>query len=199
MIWRMGIYTFTTCLICFLSFLYTPIYSAESVDSSKQGLFPDYKKKVLDIIDFGIEPLEKLDGVQNEEDLYNIVLSAEQNLAKSHLDLSELKVPIELPNDTRVLLGRSKEDLSTGLKALEEGMNYYAQYIVKRSPEQYDKYVKKRDKGIRYINGGLTTLTSAELQLDDPLEPIQSVWEVGKRNLYKLEKAIPVKGVSNDN
>jgi hypothetical protein len=133
-----------------------------------------------------VEPLNKLDDELDGESLYNIVLSAEQSLAKSSLALSELKVPIGLPDDTRTLSERAKGEVSIGFKALGESMNYYAQYIANRSPLLYDKYIKKRDRGFLYVDGGLTTLATARLQLDAPDEPIQNVWELGKRRFYQL-------------
>ena len=70
------------------------------------------------MIKLGVEPLKKLDEKSDEESLYNIALTAEQNLAKSSMTLSELKVPTALPDDIKTLSERAKGEISTGLKAL---------------------------------------------------------------------------------
>ena len=138
-----------------------------------------------------------MDEDLDEESLYSIALSSEQSLSKSSLALSELEVPIALPDDIKILLERAKGEISIGFKALGESMNFFAQYIVYRSPLLYDKSIEKRDKGFLYIP--METLATARLQLDATEEPIHNVWEVGKRRFYQLEKAIPVKSISNDN
>lgn len=192
-------YKIIMLLICSYALFPTPISLAESGDDSKRQLFLVFKSGIFDIIESGLEPLNKLDEDLDEESLYSIALSSEQSLAKSSLALSELGVPIALPHDIKILLERAKGEISIGFKALGESMNFFAQYIVYRSPLLYDKSIEKRDKGFLYIDGGLTTLATARLQLDAPEEPIQNVWEVGKRRFYQFEKAIPVKCISNDN
>ncbi len=134
-----------------------------------------------------MEPLNKLYGALNEEEVYNNALSAKQNFIRSSQSLLELKVPIALPDDTKTLIERSKVEIASGLKFLGEGMNYLAQYIASRNPVLYDKYIEKRERGILYVHGGLTTLDSARLQLDASEEPLKIIWEVDEKTFFNQE------------
>ncbi|MFC5602223.1 hypothetical protein [Sporosarcina koreensis] len=176
----MGMFKINIFLICFCVILSTSVYAAENEDSVFQEVFLNYQRKVLNIINIGVEPLKKFDGVVDDHELYDLALSAEHKLAESSRMLSELKIPIALPDDTKTLLGRSKEELTIGLKSLSESMNYFVRFIENPSPPLYDNYIVKRDKGINYVHGGLTTLTTAKLQLDAPDEPTQIVQEILK-------------------
>lgn len=126
--------------------------------------FSDFEKGIFNLIEFSIEPLNKLD----EESLYNIALSAEQKLAENSLTLAQLKIHTTLSNgDIKTSLEKVKGELSIGLKALEKSMNYLAQYIVNRSPLLYDKFIGKRDMGFLYIDVALTSLTTVRLQVSN--------------------------------
>ena len=107
--------------------------------------------------------MNKLDEELDEESLYNIALSAEQKLAENSLTLTKLKVPTRLSDDIKISLEKIKGELSTGFKTLEKSMNHLAQYIVKRTPLLYDKFIENRDKGFLYIDGVLTSLTTIRL------------------------------------
>ncbi|WP_205317656.1 hypothetical protein [Oceanobacillus zhaokaii] len=158
----------------------------------------DFEERIFDLIAFGTKPLSKLDklkGKTDEETLYNIALLAKEKFADSSLTLANLKVPEALPEDIKKPLEEVKTDLSIGFKALEESMNYFAQYIVNRNPIFYDMYIEQRDRGFLYIDGGLTSLTTVRLRLDSPEVPPPNAWKVGKRNFYELEKAVLIKSV----
>lgn len=100
--------------------------------------------------------------------------------------LAKLKVPSALPNDIKTSLEEVKGYLSTGFGMIQEGMNYFAQYIVNRNPILYDRYIEKRDEGILYIDGGLTSLATVRLKfgppewIDAPKIVIPNAWKVGK-------------------
>ncbi|MGM7722098.1 hypothetical protein [Metabacillus sp. Hm71] len=158
-------YVIILVLICFSVSVQPLILLAEIGNDSKQQAFSEFEKKIFDLIESGIKPLDKLDEELDEESLYNIALSAEQKLAKNSLTLSQLKVPTTLSDDIKTSLEKVKVELSIGFKALEKSMNYLAQYIVKRNSLLYDKFIEKRDKGFLYIDGALTSLTTVRLRV----------------------------------
>src|SRR6476661_6139892 len=113
-------------LVCFSISVY-PSLSLAKIGNDSKPTFSDFEKRLFDLIDSGIEPLSRLDEKLDEESLYNIALLAEQKLAENSLALSKVKIPAELPADIKLSLEIVKEDLSTGFKALEESINYFAQ------------------------------------------------------------------------
>jgi len=157
-------------LICFSISIHPSISLAETENNSKQQAFLDFEKEIFDLVASSMEPLsklDKLDGKIDEEGLYNIALMAKEEFTKSSLALAKLKVPTVLPDDIKASLEKAKGELSTGFKAMEEGMDYLAQYMVNRNPVLYDKYIERRKKGFLYIDGGLTSLTTVRLRVSN--------------------------------
>ena len=183
-------------LVCFSISVY-PSLSLAKIGNDSKPTFSDFEKRLFDLIDSGIEPLSRLDEKLDEESLYNIALLAEQKLAENSLALSKVKIPAELPADIKLSLEIVKEDLSTGFKALEESINYFAQYLMNRNHLLYDKHIEKRDKGFLYIDGGLTSLTTVRLRLGAPIIIPNDTSKVWKRYFYQLERVIPIKTIPN--
>ena len=183
-------------LVCF-SISVSPSLSLAKIGNDSKHAFSDFEKELFDLIDSGIEPLSGLDEKLDEESLYKIALLAEKKLAENSLALSKVKIPAALPADIRLSLEIVKEDLSTGFKALEESMDYFAQYLMNRNPLLYDKYIEKRDKGFLYIDGGLTSLTTVRLRLGAPIIIPNDTSKVWKRHFYQLERAIPIITIPN--
>lgn len=162
-------------IICLSVFIHPSIFpakvSAKDGGDSIQQVFLDFEEGIYTLITSSMEPLSKLkelNGKVDEESLFNMALSAKEKFADSSLTLAKLKVPTALPDDIKTSLEGVKGDLSKGFKALEEGMNYFAQYLVNRNPILYDKYIEKCDKGFLYIDGALTSLTTVRLRLETP-------------------------------
>lgn len=181
-------YIIVLLLICFSISVHPSMSLAEIGNNSKQQAFLDFEKKIFDLMASGMEPLsklDKLDGKLDEESLYNIVLLTKEEFSKSSLSIAKLKVPTALPDDIKSSLEKIKGEFSTGFKALEESMNYLAQYMVNLDSIMYDKYIEKRDKGCLYIDGGLTSLATVRLRLDAPKRSIPNAWKVWKRHFYQ--------------
>ena len=168
-------YIIVLLMICFSIFVHPLTFLAKVGNDSKQTAFLDFEKEVLDLIASSMEPLgklDKLDGKVNEESLYNIALMAKEEFTRNSLILAKLKVPTILPDDIKGSLEKVKSELSIGFKAMEESMDYLAQYMVNRNPVLYDKYIERHKRGFLYIDGGLTSLTTVRLRLDAPKRPI---------------------------
>lgn len=163
----------------------------------KQQAFLTFEKQIFDMITSSMKPIHKLDSEIDEKSLYNIVLTTKDTFAENSLSLAKIKVPPTFPDDIKASLEKVKEELIKGFRALEESMNFYAQYIANRNPNLYDKYIEKRDIGFLYIDGGLTSLTTVRLQLNAPKRSIPNSWKVGKKHFYQLEKVIPIESNSN--
>ena len=103
-------YVIILVLICFSVSVNPLILLAQIGNESKQQAFSDFEKRIFDLIESSIEPLNKLD----EESLYNIALSAEQKLAEDFLTLAQLKIPTTLSNDIKTSLEKVKGELSIG-------------------------------------------------------------------------------------
>lgn len=182
-------------LICFSS---QPSISFAGIGNDlKQQAFSNFEKKIFDLIDSSMKPLNKFDGELDkgldEESLFKIILSAKQKFAESSHEISKLKVPNSLPEDLKVSLEQIKGEFYIGFKALEESMNYFAQYMESYNPLLFDTFIEERNKGFLYIDGGLTSLATIRLQVDAPrIRPIPNAWKVGKRLLYQLPMNIPV-------
>jgi hypothetical protein len=189
-------YVIILVLICFSVSVHPFISLAEIGNDSKRQAFLGFEKEIFDLIESGIEPLNKLDEGLDEESLYNIALSAEQKLAENSMTLARLKVPTTLSDDIKTSLEKIKGELSIGFKELEKSMNYLAQYIVKRNPLLYDKFINKRDKGFLYIDGALTSLTTVRLRVAN--WPSPSVLVRGKVNTYNSETTSKFSCITKD-
>ncbi|MBS4176756.1 hypothetical protein [Lederbergia citrea] len=191
-------YIFVLIFISFFIFICPPNFLAKD---SKQEAFLKFEKQIYYLIDSSMEPLNQLSEDQDGESLYHAALATKQKFADNSLVFTKLRVPSALPNDIKTSLEHTKEEILTGFKALEESMDYFAQYIVNREPILYERFIEKRDKGFLYIDGGLTSLATVRLQLDAPkIRSIPNAWKVGRRQFYQLEKnflqndkAVPIK------
>jgi hypothetical protein len=197
---RRSYYIIVSLIICFSIFVSPPIFLAEVGNDLEQQAFSDFEKGVFNLVTSSMEPLNRLNKLGNkidEGDLYNIALMAKDRLAKNSLALVKLKIPIVLPDGVKTSLEEVKCELSIGFRAMEESMDYLAQYAVTLNPVLYDKYVEKYDKGFIYIDGGLTSLATARLRLKAPKRPSPDAWQVKKNRFYQLEKTVPINGRPN--
>lgn len=186
-------YLIILLLFVFSFSVYPNVPSAEVKYNSKQQAFLNFEEKVNKMVTASMEQLNKLDGKidkkMDKESLYYIVLSTKQTFAESSKGFAKLEIPNIHSENIKTSLIQIKGDFSFGFKALEESMNYYAQYLDNQSPVLYWKSIKQRDIGITHINGGFTSLTTVKMQLILPeyREIPRNTWEVGKRYLYKLQ------------
>ena len=82
-------------LVCF-SISISPSLSLAKIGNDSKHAFSDFEKELFDLIDSGIETLSGLDEKLDEENLYNIALLAEKELAENSLALSKVKIPAAL-------------------------------------------------------------------------------------------------------
>lgn len=182
---------YTAFLLCTAFIICVPSYAfAEKLNDSNQQVFLAFERKLLDLLDSGMELLNELDGEFDgklgEKNLHKIVVSASQTFGGTSLAFAKLKVPAALPDDIKVSLGHIKVYFSAGFKELGESMDCYRQYIESRSPILFEKFIEQRDKGVSHIDGALTSLTTVRMQLNPPkLKP--NAWTVAKRHLYELQ------------
>jgi len=76
-----------------------------------------------------------------------------------------------------------KRDLSIGFTELEESMLCFAKYLAGRDQTFYDEYNQKKDTGLRYIDGGLTSLSTVSLKLNIPESRFNDMREAWKKHL----------------
>ncbi|MGE8203680.1 hypothetical protein ACQKP0_03885 [Heyndrickxia sp. NPDC080065] len=193
MIFRSALkYISVLVFLIFSTFIYPSISTAENRDNIQQQAFSNFEKKIFEMIDSSMEPLNKLDKELDEESLRKIVLSAKQKFSENHRSFLKIKVPDVLSADIKASLEQIKDEFSTGFLVLQESMDYFAQYMENHSHLLLKKFMEKRNRGFLYIDGGLTSLATVRLRLDAPkLEATPNVWDVGKRHLYELPKKIP--------
>lgn len=183
---------FFVILLFYSSVFIFPSLSLAKTDMKlEQQLLLDFEDKISDLVISSVTPLDNLDkmrGKLSEEELYNLALDVGKNFAVNSKALIQLQVPKALSDDIRVSLETVKNDLSIGFTELEKSMICFARYIANHDPAFYDEYVNKRNKGIRYIDGGLNSLSKVGLQLnvsESSLLDIKKAWE---KYLDKLER-----------
>ncbi|MDQ0174228.1 hypothetical protein [Bacillus chungangensis] len=189
-------------VIALLIYFSILVYPTTSFAVAEKRAFEIFEEGIFDLITFSLEPLNKLDTLNekiDDEGLYYIALAAKERFNGTLLFLTNLKVPSNVPKDIRKSLEDVKEYLSIGFYNLEESMDYLAQYILNQTPILYDRYLEKRDRGFSYIDGGLITLATARLKfyppewIETPKKSIPNAWKVGKEYFYKLEDTIRIK------
>ncbi|AAY60175.1 hypothetical protein I6G76_01595 (plasmid) [Bacillus cereus] len=159
------------CIITLLFFLFVfpSISFAETEMNPEQQAFLNFEEEISDLVISSVKPLDKLDkmnGKLSEEELYNLALSVGKNFAANSDVSNQLQVPNMLSDDIKASLETVKNDLSMGFTELEGSMIYFARYIASRDSTFYDKYTQKRDNGFRYVDGGLTSLSTIGLRLN---------------------------------
>jgi hypothetical protein len=184
-------------LICSLFSVHPHDSLAKTKYDSKQQAFLTFEDKITAMVSLNakqldmLDKLDKLNEQMDKKSLYNIVVSTKRAFAESSHNFAKLEIPSILPENIRESLKIIKSNFSYGFKALDESMTYYAKYLDTEDPVLYWKSVKKREKGITYINGGFTSLTTARMQLILPeYKEIQNTaWEMIKLYLFKLQRA----------
>jgi len=181
-------------LICFSIFALPLNVIAENRSDSNQQAFLAFEKKVYDLIDSAVEPLNKLDDENLDmKNFHIIIFSSKSKFAGASLAFAKIVVPSALPNDIKTSLRQVKNDLHTGFESLGESLNAYLQYMVDGniSPHLFDRFIEKRDKGISYIDGGLVLLATVKLQLHSLEYEIKpNPWAATKRHFYDLQSIV---------
>lgn len=186
---------YTAILLCSAPTIcvHSPIAFAENgIDLNQQVVFLAFESTIFDLLDSGMEPLNRLQGAPLDEELdakrlHNIVVSARQTFGEASLAFVKLKVPAALPDDIKESLGLIKVNFSTGFGELEDSMNYYKRYMDSRSPLFFEKFIEQRDKGVTQIDGALTSLSTVRMQLNPP-KLKHNAWTVAKKHLYEFTK-----------
>lgn len=163
-------------------------------DSNQQALqaFLTFEKQIYDLLDTAMEPLNELDEKPDMKNLYKNVLSAKQKFFDTALAFTKLKIPPALPDNIKASLKDIKDSFSTGFDALGASMGYFLQYMDNGNPILFDRFIEKREEGVSFIDGGLTSLASVKMQLSSiefKLKP--NAWIVGKRHLNELQNITP--------
>ncbi|KIV49932.1 hypothetical protein AM501_30935 [Aneurinibacillus migulanus] len=163
-------------------------------NSNQQALqaFLTFEKQIYDLLDTAIEPLNELGEKPDMKNLYKNVWSAKQKFFDTSLAFTKLKIPPTLPDDIKASLKDIKDSFSTGFDALGASMGYFLQYTDNGNPILFDRFVEKREEGVAFIDGGLTSLASVKMQLSSiefKLKP--NAWIVGKRYLNELQNITP--------
>lgn len=138
----------------------------------EQRLFINFENKVSDLVITGMEllsNLDKMNGEISEEELYNLALNVGEEFSTRSKVLNQIKVSEKLSDDVQSSLEVVKRDLSIGFTELEESMLCFAKYLAGRDQTFYDEYIQKKNTGLRYIDGGLTSLYTVSLKLDIPV------------------------------
>ncbi|MGR5907801.1 hypothetical protein ACT7DL_15200 [Bacillus paranthracis] len=135
--------------------------------------------------------LNKMNGELSEEELYNLTLNVgnvgEEFATRSKI-LTQIKVPEKLPDDVQSSLEVVKRDLSIGFTELEESMLCFAKYLAGRDSISYNEYIQKKDTGLRYIDGGLTSLSTVSLKLNIPASRLSLIKEIWKKIKGKCQR-----------
>lgn len=179
-------------LLIHSSFFVSPHASlAKTEYDSKQQAFLNFEDKINNLVSSTVKQLEMLDKLDklnqqmDKQKVYRIVVLTKKVFAESSDHFTKLEIPSILPENIKTSLKVIKVDFTYGFKSLEESMNYYTQYMDTEDPRLYWKSVLKREKGITYINGGFTSLTTVRMQLG--IEKYAQE-EVIKSYLYKLQR-----------
>lgn len=178
-------------LLYFSAFAFPSLSLAKTDMKLEQQLLLDFEDKISDLVISSVKPLDNLDkmrGKLSEEELYNLALDVGKNFAVNSKALIQLQVPNALSYDIKVSLETVKNDLSIGFTELEKSMICFARYIANHDPTFYDEYVNKRNKGIRYIDGGLNSLSTVGLQLNVSESSLIDIKKAWKKYLDKLER-----------
>ncbi len=163
-------------------------------NSNQQALqaFLTFEKQIYDLLDTAMGSLNELGEKPDMKNLYKNVWSAKQKFFDTSLAFTKLKIPPTLPDDIKASLKDIKDSFSTGFDALGASMGYFLQYIDNGNPILFDRFVEKREEGVAFIDGGLTSLASVKMQLSSiefKLKP--NTWIVGKRYLNELQNITP--------
>lgn len=172
-----------SCLFGLISPLTT---FAKTEMNTEQRLFISFENKVTDLVITSMEllnNLDKMNGELSEEELYNLTLNVGEEFATRSKILTQIKVPEKLPDDVQSSLEVVKRDLSIGFTELEESMLCFAKYLAGRDSIFYDEYIQKKDTGLRYIDGGLTSLSTVSLKLNIPASRLSLIKEIWKKHL----------------
>ncbi|MCU5669119.1 hypothetical protein OCB72_31520 [Bacillus cereus] len=173
-------------LSCLLSVIFPLTILAKTKMNAEQRTFVNFESKISDLIISSmqlLDNLEKMNGKLSEEELYNLALNVREEFATRSKVLSQIKVPEELQNNIQSSLETVKKDLSIGLTELEESMLCFAQYLAGRDQIVYDEYIQRKNTGFRYINGGLTSLSTIALQLNIPTSKSGGIKKAWKKHL----------------
>lgn len=152
----------------------------------EQRLFINFENKVSDLVITSMEllnNLDKMNGELSEEELYNLTLNVGEEFATRSKILTQMKVPKKLSDNVQSSLEVVKRDLSIGFTELEESMLCFAKYLAGRDSISYDEYIQKKDTGLRYIDGGLTSLFTVSLKLNIPASRLNPIKEILKKHL----------------
>ncbi|MED4732394.1 hypothetical protein P9597_30720 [Aneurinibacillus migulanus] len=163
-------------------------------NSNQQALqaFLTFEKQIYDLLDTAMGSLNELGEKPDMKNLYKNVWSAKQKFFDTSLAFTKLKIPPTLPDNIKASLKDIKDSFSTGFDALGASMGYFLQYIDNGNPILFDRFVEKREEGVAFIDGGLTSLASVKMQLSSiefKLKP--NTWIVGKRYLNELQNITP--------
>ncbi|HDR3902328.1 TPA: hypothetical protein QCO88_004979 [Bacillus cereus] len=165
--------TYGVILFSCLFSLISPLTAfAKAEMNIEQRLFISFENKVSDLVITGMEllsNLDKMNGEISEEELYNLALNVGEEFSTRSKILNQIKVPEKLSDNVQSSLEVVKRDLSIGFTELEEGMLCFAKYLAGRDQTFYDEYIQKKNTGLRYIDGGLTSLYKVSLKLDIPV------------------------------
>ncbi|KXY25967.1 hypothetical protein [Bacillus sp. FSL K6-0067] len=171
---------------CLLSLISPLITFAKTEMNTEQHLFISFENKVSDLVITSMEllsNLDKMNGELSEEELYNLTLNVGEEFATRSKILTQIKVPKELPDNIQSSLEIVKRDLSIGFTELEESMLCFAKYLAGRDQTFHDEYIQRKNTGLRYIDGGLTSLSTISLKLNVPTPRLNSLKEIWKKHL----------------
>ncbi|MEF2968313.1 hypothetical protein V3851_20985 [Paenibacillus sp. M1] len=183
-------------------FFLTPFYPVLAGKPSQEEQFHAHESIIYNLIDHGLEPLEKqkihirieqsakLNNAKSIDNLSATISTAGEVFGETSDSFSGMKIPDGFSHETRDAMKEIHLFFTMGFKALEQSMGYFSQYQKNHDPAMRAAYSLKYQEGFTLIDGGLTCLETLKRGLFP--EEFKNVWV--KERLYNLRsRSIPNK------